>query len=50
MFTWSGRLESCVRLGLFKVAGDFTVCYCLSNYLLQGHQVAVNMTWAVFCG
>ena len=31
----------------FEAAGGFIVHYCLSNYLLQGHQVAVNMTWVL---
>ena len=34
----------------FEAAGDYIVCYFVSNYLLQGLKVAVNMTWALFCG
>ena len=33
----------------FKAAGGSIVHYCLSNYLLQGHRVAVNMTWVLLC-
>ena len=29
----------------FEAADCYVLCYCLSNYSLQGHQVAVNMTW-----
>ena len=32
----------------FEAAGGSAVLYCLSNYLLRGHWVAVNMTWALF--
>ena len=43
--------ECCVLSGLdFKVAGDPGVCYCLSKYLLRGHQVNVNMIWALLHG
>ena len=41
--------SECCQDSASKVGGS-VVCYCLSNYLLQGHCVAVNMTWAPFCG
>ena len=48
--TWC-RSECYVQSGLdFKAAGGSVVRYCLSNYLLQGHRVAVNVTWALFDG
>ena len=34
----------------FEAAGGSVVRYCLSNYLLRGHRVAVNMAWAIFRG
>ena len=43
--------ECCVPSGLnFEAAGVSVVHYCLSNYLLRGHRVTVNMTWTLFCG
>ena len=40
--------ECCVPSGLnFKAAGD-SIVRDLSNYLLWGHRVTVNMTWALF--
>ena len=46
--TWC-RSECCLPSGLdFGAAGGSVVCYCLSNYLLWGHRVAVNMTRALF--
>ena len=43
--TWC-RSECCVPFGLdFAGVGGFVVRYCLSNYSLRGHRVAVNMTW-----
>ena len=43
--------ECCVPSGLdFEAAGDSVVRYFVFNYLLQGLQVVVNMTWALFCG
>ena len=46
--TW-WRSDCCVPSGLnFEAAGGFIVHYCLSNYLLRGHQVTVNMTWPFF--
>ena len=43
--------ECCMPSGLdFEAAGDYVVCYFVSNYLLQGLKVAVNMTWALFRG
>ena len=49
--TWC-RSECCVPSGR-EAAGGSIVRYCLSNYLLRGHRVAVNMTWALLnakCG
>ena len=34
----------------FEAADGSVVLYCLYNYLLRGHLVAVNMTWVLFCG
>ena len=43
--------ECCVPPGLdFEAADDYVVRYFVSNYLLRGLQVAVNMTWALFRG
>ena len=43
--------ECCVPSRLdFEAAGDYIVCYFVSNYLLWGLQVAVNMTWTLFYG
>ena len=40
--------ECCVPSGLnFKAAGD-SIVRDLSNYLLRGHRVTVNMTWVLF--
>ena len=40
------RSEGCELSGLyFEAAGCSIVCYCLSNYLLRWHRVAVNITW-----
>ena len=40
-----GNEVSCVPSGLdFEVTGDSILLYCLSIYLLRGHQVTVNMT------
>ena len=48
--TWCSS-KCCVLSGLdFKVAGDPGVCYCLSKYLLRGHQVNVNMIWVLLRG
>ena len=51
--TWC-RSECCAPSGLnFEARGGSVVHYYLSNHLLWGHQVAVNMTWALFvvkCG
>ena len=47
----SCRSECCVLSGLdFEATGDSVVHYFVCNYLLQGLQVAVNMTWALFRG
>ena len=41
--------ECCMASGLdFEAAGDYVVRYFVSNYLLRGLQVAVNMMWALF--
>ena len=38
MVTWC-HSGCCVPSGLdFEAAGGSIVCYCLSNYLLQGHE------------
>ena len=43
--------ECCVRSGPdFEPAGDSIVRYFVSNYLLRGLRVAVNMMWALFRG
>ena len=43
--------EGWVPSGLdFEAAVGSVVRYCLSSYLLRGHQVAVNMTWVLFHG
>ena len=43
------RSECCVPSGLdFEVNDDSVVHYFVSNYLLGGLRVAVNMTWALF--
>ena len=43
--------ECCVLSGIdFEAAGDSVVRYFVSNYLLQGLQVVVNMMWALFRG
>ena len=34
----------------FEAAGDSIVRYFVSNYLLRGFRVAVNMMWALFRG
>ena len=34
----------------FEPTGDCIVCYFVSNYLLQGLRVAVNMMWELFRG
>ena len=42
-------IVTCVPSGLdFKAAGGSIVRYCFCNCLLRGHQVAINMTWALF--
>ena len=47
----SCHLECCVPSGFdFEAAGDSVVHYFVCNYLLQGLQDAVNMTWAPFHG
>ena len=47
MLTVTSYSSECgVPSGLnFKAAGDYVVCYFVSNYLLRGLQVVVNMTW-----
>ena len=41
--------ECCVPSGInFKAPGDSIVRYFVSNYLLRGLRVVVNMTWALF--
>ena len=48
--TWC-HSECCVPSGLdFEATSCSILCYCLSSYLLQGHQVTVNMILALFCG
>ena len=43
--------EYCVPTRLnFEVVGASVVHYYSSNYVLRGHWVVVNMTWALFCG
>ena len=43
--------ECCVPSGLdFEAAGDYVVNYFVSNYLLRGLQVTVNVTWALVRG
>ena len=43
--------ECCMPSGLdFEAADDYVVHYFVSNYLLRGLQVTVNMTWALFRG
>ena len=43
--------ECCVPSGLdFEAAGVYVVRYFVSNYLLQGLEIAVNMMWALFRG
>ena len=43
--------ECCVPSGLdFEAAGDSVLLDFVSNYLLRGLRVTVNMTWALFCG
>ena len=50
MVTWC-HSECYVPSGLdFKAAGGFVVQYLLSNYLLCGDSVTVNVTWAIFHG
>ena len=45
------RAEGCVPSGLaFEAAGDSVVHYFVSNYLLRGLRVAVNMMSALFRG
>ena len=34
----------------FEAAGDSVVRYFVSDYLLRGLRVAVNMMWALFRG
>ena len=47
----SYSLECCVLSGLdFEATGDYVVRYFVSNYLLRGLLVAVNMTWALYLG
>ena len=46
-----GDMECCVPSELdFEAADSSVVCYHLSNYSLQRHRVAVNMTWTLFRG
>ena len=33
-----------------EAAGGSVACYCLSNYLIQGHRVTLKMTRALFRG
>ena len=48
MVTWC-HSGCCVPSGLdFEPAGGSIVHYCLSNYLLQGHRVTVNLRWVLF--
>ena len=48
MVSWC-HSECYVPSGLnFEAAGGSGVHSCLSNYLLWGHWVAVNMTWVLF--
>ena len=47
----SYSFEYMCAIGLdFEAAGDSIVCYFVSNYLLRGFGVPVNMTWVLFCG
>ena len=34
----------------FEVAGVSVVHYCLSNYLLRVHQIAINVIYVFFHG
>ena len=43
--------ECCVPSGLhFETTSGSVVRYFVSNYLLRGLRVIVNMTWALFHG
>ena len=49
---WLGAVQSVVVLSALDIeaTGSSILRYCLSNYLLRGHRVAVNMTLALFHG
>ena len=48
---WHGAVQSvvCCQDSALKLVVILFVCY-LSKYLLRGHRVTVNMTWALFHG
>ena len=48
---WHDAIQSVVcHQKNFEATGSSAACHCLSNYLLQGYCVTVNITWVLFRG